>query len=678
MTSDQRMASAYRRDIDGLRAVAVLSVLFFHAGYPVFSGGYVGVDIFFVISGFLITRIIADGIDGGSFSLGLFYRRRIRRLLPAYAVVLLVVTLVGLFISLPQELVDLGQSLVASSVFATNVLFWQEHGYFASASEIKPLLHTWSLSVEEQFYLFFPALLLMIAKIMPRARMWVIAAIFLFSLAASELAIDRFQTASFYLLPTRAWELMLGSVLALAVSRVPVSAFVSRVMGVVGALMVIAAVSMMQPSTRFPGLIALLPCIGAAAIIWSGQVAGPVRSMLSMSWLVFVGQISYSLYLWHWPVFAYARYYNIDEFGQVEIAMALTLSFVLAWLSWRFVEQPVRDAARTPRFRPFVAVAATSTILFVCGFAFIKTDGLEGRFDEQVNELVKAGAAPSDDGCIATDSRWISPEAACVRPEGARHPSIALWGDSHAQTFIANVADLARRSGRSASIYVFTGCPPVPGVGRTGVAGGSGRCAEWNSAVMSRLLADDEVRIVVLVARHSVYVKGHTDAYGPAETQGHAETRLLPIDAVPEASESLMDGYFARLDAAVSQLTSSGKKVVIVYPIPEVGYDVPVTLALLAARGQSPDSFTTPVSMYVERQGDIRRHLDVIVAKYGAGVIDPYGPLCTSSFCRVFIDGQVLYFDDDHLSPMGMSLLDGQIRTALEERDDASQRGLSR
>ena len=632
---------------------------------PMNSESPIGIDIFFVISGFLITRIIADGIDAGRFSLAVFYRRRIRRLLPAYAVVLLVVTAAGLLVSLPDELVDLGQSLVASSGFATNVLFWRESGYFASASEIKPLLHTWSLSVEEQFYLFFPALLLLVARFMPRARLWVIAAVFLMSLAAAELAIDRYQAASFYLLPTRAWELMLGSLLALGISRIPLSATLSSVVGGAGAIMVVVAIVFMQPTTRFPGLTALLPCLGAAALIWSGKTDGPVRAVLSTPWLVFVGQISYSLYLWHWPVFAYARYYNIEELSQSEIAAALALSFLLAWLSWRFVEQPMRDPARTPRFKPFVAVAATSTLLVVCGFSFIRSDGLEGRFDGQVIDIVKAGSAPADDGCMATEARWVSPDAACVYPKGSERPSVVLWGDSHAQTFIASVADAVRQTGRSAAFYGYTGCPPVPGVGRARTGSG-GRCSEWNRAVAQRLMADAGVEFVVLVARHSVYVKGYTSEYGPAEGQGSAQVQLLDAGGSIADSEALIDGYFARMEALVGDLTSSGKKVVLVYPVPEVGYDVPVTLGLLAARGRSPDAFTTPASMYEARQGDIRKHLDAIAARHGAAIIDPYPALCTTKHCRVFMDGQVLYFDDDHLSPMGVRLLDGQVRAALD------------
>lgn len=657
-------AGGYRPEIDGLRAVAVLSVLLFHAGYGWFSGGYVGVDVFFVISGFLITRIIANGLDTGTFSFTKFYRRRIRRLFPAYLVLIIAVVLVGFWLSLPKELIDLGQSLVASAGFATNVLFWQESGYFAGASEIKPLLHTWSLSVEEQFYLVFPALLLLMARFAPNHRAFWVWILFAASLGLSEFMLTRYESATFYLLPTRAWELLLGSGLALLPAVARPRAWLAHVAGISGLLLIAGAVVLMTPLTSFPGLNALAPCVGAAAIIWAGPERTIVNRLLSVRAMTFIGKISYSLYLWHWPVFAYYRYYNIEELSAVQVAGALLLSFVLAVLSWKFVEQPFRSASRTPRFRPYLAVAISSSILVALGLAFIRGDGLRWRMDDSVNAMLTQSAPVRDPGCMAGQGAWKDVRETCTFPADAQRTGIARVGDSHAHALLPVFADAAARLGQGLRFYGYSACPPVPAIKRIG-AGASSRCHEWNDVVVADIVSSPEIETVVIVARHSAYLLGFTGEFGPSEGAGGVEIALLP-DGRFSGGSSLMDGYFERLDASVAAFRQAGKRVVLVLPVPEVGYDVPTTLALMLRKGADPASFVRPYSMFQSRQAEISSRLSRIADIHGASLVAPEKALCDGLECRVVEGDRPLYYDDDHLSLVGASLLLPGIIAAIQ------------
>src|SRR6056297_20083 len=338
----------YRADIDGLRALAVLPVLAFHAGLAPFSGGFVGVDVFFVISGYLIAGLILPRIRAGRFSLLEFYERRARRLLPALFVVMAVSGALAAALFLPAELREFGQSAVAATLFASNVLFSRETGYFETEAALKPLLHTWSLGVEEQFYLLFPLLLMALAarRAGRVALVPVLAALALASLALAAWAVPRAPAFAFYLLPTRLWELMLGALLAVAPLPALRRRAVREAAAAAGLAAILWAMLRYSEATPFPGPAALLPCLGAALVIHAGA-SGPtaVSRALSLGPVVFVGLISYALYLWHWPVLVFAEYAAVRELTTVETGAALALSGVLAALTWRFVERPFRRPA---------------------------------------------------------------------------------------------------------------------------------------------------------------------------------------------------------------------------------------------------------------------------------------------------------------------------------------------
>ncbi len=338
---------SYRPDVDGLRAVAVLSVVFCHAGFG-FPGGYIGVDVFFVISGFLIAGLIYKELRQGTFTLANFWERRVRRILPALLVVTVVTMIAGWFILMPDAYLSLGKSVVGLALLGSNVQFWRDTNYFESAAEEKPMLHTWSLSVEEQFYLFVPLFLLILARKSQLHRAFLLlAAAAILSFGVSIYGSHRYPTATFYLLPTRAWELFAGALLAFFPDKwFAVSARWKEAAAVLGMALILIPCFVYDHETRFPGLTALPPVLGTALVIWSGTLSTqfPLLSRV-LAWrpVVFIGLISYSLYLWHWPMLSFSRYQSIKTLPGLDRLILVLVSVVVATISWRFVETPFRS-----------------------------------------------------------------------------------------------------------------------------------------------------------------------------------------------------------------------------------------------------------------------------------------------------------------------------------------------
>ncbi|QQA42602.1 acyltransferase family protein [Pelagovum pacificum] len=331
----------YRSEIDGLRAVAVIPVVLFHAGLESLSGGFVGVDIFFVISGYLITSILIKELKEGRLSIASFYERRVRRILPALTIVVISCLPFAWFWMLPEQLIDFSRSLVAVGTFSSNILFWLETGYFAPESELKPLLHTWSLAVEEQFYLFFPILLLLVWRLGERWVGRILVGLVILSFAACLWMSQTHPTANFYLSLTRFWELALGSLCAL--TKFSVRGFIAEGAAIIGLFLIALSIVIIDDSVPFPSFWALLPTIGTVLIINFGREGSLVARLLSAKPIVFIGLLSYSTYLWHQPLFAFARLRSVEE-PNIMLMLSLALaSFGLAFFSWRYVEQPFRS-----------------------------------------------------------------------------------------------------------------------------------------------------------------------------------------------------------------------------------------------------------------------------------------------------------------------------------------------
>lgn len=388
----------YRREIDGLRAFAVLPVIFFHAGVSGFGGGFVGVDIFFVISGYLITSIILLEIKKNSFSILGFYERRARRILPALFLMMLVCLPFSWFLMLPQDLVSVSKSLMSVSVFGSNVFFWSERGYFGVASDYKPLIHTWSLAVEEQYYLFFPLFLLFFAK-KDRYFSFLLWGGFLGSFALCVLLTRLHQDTAFFLLPTRLWELLVGSILAVVMfKRGEEGRFLDKPLSVFfeifGFALILGSIFLYDKNTAFPGEAALAPVFGAALVICGASSVSPIGRMLGMRIFVFVGLLSYSAYLWHQPVFSFIKHYGGALSGW-QAVLVVVLVFAVSFVSWKYVEQPCRRAICSRKV-VFISSALGLSFFFVVGYMGVRGNGFLDRYDERdalvFRDVIDAGS----------------------------------------------------------------------------------------------------------------------------------------------------------------------------------------------------------------------------------------------------------------------------------------------
>ena len=439
-----------RRDIDGLRAIAVLSVLLFHARVPYFSGGFVGVDIFFVISGYLITAILYREMAGDRFSLITFYGRRVRRIIPALLATMAAVLALSWFLFLPKDLADTGQGLAATSLFASNFLFYFKTTYFGPAAGNMPLLHTWSLAVEEQFYIFFPLFLLLAMKLARRHALAIVFVAAAASLAISGWLAFRHPTEAFYFPVSRAWELLLGSLLSMSVQTKAIPKSSSQVLATTGGALVVGSVVLIGSATPFPGFAAFPVCFGTALIIYAGTGGATtlVARLLELRFFVFTGLISYSLYLWHWPALVFARYWLIDPPSAPAIACILAASYLLAAASWRWIEQPVRhgkilrnqNALFAAGFVGLAGIAAVGAIIVLRG-------GFPGRVPAEVAKLDSIRFADRGSGCPRAPGATYG--SMCKIGNG--RISFVVWGDSHAGAIWPAFVEAAERPRRQRS-----------------------------------------------------------------------------------------------------------------------------------------------------------------------------------------------------------------------------------
>jgi peptidoglycan/LPS O-acetylase OafA/YrhL len=503
--------SKYRRDIDGLRAVAILPVVFYHAGVAPFSGGFVGVDIFFVISGFLITQIITGEIDEGRFSIVNFYERRIRRIIPSLFTVLVTCTIIFSFVFLPQDLRAFARSLIATLGFASNILFSAEAGYFAAPSVTQPLLHTWSLAVEEQFYIFYPIFLILLARLWPgsrRYRPYVILAVLAVSFALNAYFIYRRPEQTFFWTPMRAWELMLGSVLAQIPNNIRINKHIREALAAIGLICVAWPIFAFSEDTLFPGFNAIYPCAGTALLIFANKDAPTFfGKILGLQPLVYLGLISYSLYLWHWPIIVLFRYVFLHPLTPLETIAAIALSVCLAAISLRFIEQPFRRKAGVFQRRALFATAfGGACLIFAAGFTIYRMDGNLGRFGPDVREM-QTYLHYDVSGIYREGSCFLLPDqpasaydrAACFTPQPGKN-NILLWGDSHAAQYFYGLEQNLSGTDVHLLMAAASACPPVSGVDTSYRQ----NCKAFNDRIKN-LLAEYKIRTVIISGAWSEY-----------------------------------------------------------------------------------------------------------------------------------------------------------------------------
>jgi peptidoglycan/LPS O-acetylase OafA/YrhL len=457
----------YRAEIDGLRAVAVIPVVFFHAGIQAFQGGFVGVDVFFVISGYLITSILLKEQQQGVFSTLTFYERRARRILPAMFFMMLACIPMALYCMLPKDLEDFGKSLVAVPLFISNVLFWRSNGYFETATELKPLLHTWSLAVEEQFYIFFPLLLLALNRVRGKYLICVFAALAMGSLALAQWASVHKPQFAFYMLPTRGWELLIGSMAAVYNGMKNTEASApgpkDQVLSLAGLFALLASYLAFDKNTPFPSIYTLLPALGTALILLFGRFGTFAGWLLSQKLLTGLGLISYSTYLWHQPILAFARQasmYGVEPTTMTVLAFA---SFPAGYLSWKFIENPFRGASRFSRRFIFASAIAGSLFFIALGAATVFFKGLPDRLaGDKLSEYVM----PEIDNGWCFYSIDTMPElkvgstgVSCTLSKGKGKTAL-LIGDSFAGQFEPFWKVLGSKHGMSITSATTNWCHP--------------------------------------------------------------------------------------------------------------------------------------------------------------------------------------------------------------------------
>lgn len=612
----------YRADIDGLRAIAILLVSVFHFSlFPIGEAGFIGVDVFFVISGFLITRILATKLASGTFSLSEFYIARLRRLMPALVATLLLYLVVGLFVFLPDRFVELAIEALLSQIYIVNFYFWRSINYFGLRADVVPLLHMWSLAVEEQFYIFYPLVLAFIFRFARRALLLILVGTCLFSFALGWIATGWKPEASFYLLPTRAWELLVGGILALAAPQGMALGRLAKLAGPLGLALIVLAVVFHTPVTPFPGWFATLPVAGSALLILGGS-ATPTGRVLSLSPMVWIGKISYPLYLVHWPIIIVMRELLI-EFSAPWRWAGFAMSILLAWAIWRFVERPIRSGHFLPTPRRFLAAAAGATFCLIAfSLAGILTKGMPYRFSPEVQSML----AYADDlprSFIECEISEDNQTPCSLGTEGA--PSVVVIGDSHGRAFAGALDIWLTESGISGELWFHHGCLPVLDVD-------DWRCQAFMEKALAAV-APDTVETVLIVSSWR---------YDPGEFKGRYLTGRDADRALREAFE-----------ATIQQFLQDKKKVIVVDPIFFATNSVPPTLARNLHFGSTWE-VNRPYSEYLavnERLFEIFADIEQIRGVQRISLIEE---LCLEGVCRAVINGTPVFVDKNHIR-FGMS-----------------------
>ncbi|WP_363347692.1 acyltransferase family protein [Methylocystis echinoides] len=663
----------YRAEIDGLRAIAVVPVILFHAGFSLFRGGFVGVDVFFVISGYLITSIIVGEMTDGAFSFARFYERRARRILPALFVVMLACIAVGWRWMLPREFDELAKSAAATTLFVSNFFFWSQSGYFDTASELKPLLHTWSLAIEEQFYILFPLALLAAWKYGRAAVISVIGLCFFLSLAYCQHMSRLDPFFNFYLAPTRAWELAAGSLASFVV--VKRRAALDNGLSILGLSLILASIFLFDKTTPFPSLYALAPVLGACLMLIYAVEGTAGARLLSQPLFVGVGLISYSLYLWHQPVLAFARLRLQSTPTAATTLLLFGLITALAVLTWRYVETPFRNPRRFSRRAIFANAGFAAAALL--GFAVIvgASGGLPNRYSPEMAALATEVdyRVPRVSECFGDVLSFVPPEKSCVyHAQEAR--KVALWGDSHAAALANDLAEQLGEAHASLQQFSFSGCPPILGVHFAEIE--RQLCPEYNRAVFDYLKAHAEFKDIVLVARWPVYFEGFGYDNGEGGVTEGAKKYFLALPSSKGAEFYKDAGRIASVGAifreSVDELLRMGRNVVLVYPLPEAGRDVAISFArnkLFGAAGEAP--FSVSYAFFEERTHAFTEQLDLLGDNPSLLRVRPSELFCNSLVagrCIFERGGLPLFIDDNHLNKHGATLVAKQIVAAMKQK----------
>jgi peptidoglycan/LPS O-acetylase OafA/YrhL len=632
MTMNPSAHPAYRPDIDGLRAIAVLAVIAFHASSTLVPGGFVGVDIFFVISGFLITGLIAKALDADSFTFTEFYTRRIKRIFPAYILVAATTLVISSYLLIPNDYIFYTTSLAASWAFLSNVFFSMlSWGYFGQRTEEFPLLHTWSLSVEEQFYFIFPVLLIFLYRY---ARKQLVPALVVLGIGFAVLSeMKTGEIKAYFLLTSRAHELIIGALTYFISQKSPIrSVAAANALASLGLALMLGSLFMINKGSAFPGVNSLYPCIGTALVIYACTGSNALKPVLGSKLFVGIGLISYSLYLWHWPIFSFLRYRHIEITLWVGIA-AVALAFLLSWLTWQFVEMPVRKSRSIQFKRAFVRIyLLPATAFMAVGLVSYLTEGAPQRFSTEIRELIASYSFERDltRSCSvrAEDYRKVTMDyllGNCTFGDTTQaRADVLLMGDSHAHHFKPFVDELAKAAGLKAIYHVQGTCFPTA---------------------------------FQATAKHP--------EEGPSTCQ---QRNVDLLELAGQVKYVVMAGFWASepwRDLEKEMMYATGK-VVDAGATPVIFKDNPFyepdlsQCVLHRTRGWLPAdrNCNIPLNYVKETQAGVDEIIDKVKARYPETVIiDPKKIMCTTDECVTYMGKIALYKDANHINAKASKLL---------------------
>ena len=655
----------YRPEIDGIRAIAVLSVVIFHSGLGVLNGGYLGVDLFFVISGYLITQILISELEAGRFSIISFYERRIRRILPALFVTLALSFVAAWYLMSPIHMEGFSRSLVAVAAFCSNILFWREAGYFDTAADLKPLLHTWSLAVEEQYYIFFPLFMMMVWRFGKKVTLALLALAFVASLTIAHWGMMNKPVAAFYLMPTRAWELLVGVFAAFLAQHLEQQGkqplgLMANLLSIAGLGAVFYSLLFYTPQTAIPSFPALLPTVGTALLILYAREGTLANRLLGNRLLVGIGLISYSAYLFHQPLLAFARYRTLHELSaEVSIFLCVT-TFIWAYLSWRYIEQPFRNRKAIGRKVIFPLGAAATAMLIVSGVWNIRNDGVNA------NDSLKIVDTSTFDACHFHHAPNNLSMDFC-KSSMVFERYYVLMGDSHAMALFARLKKTLAAKGYGLIAFTKNTLYPVAGTYRDDRVDNEDRM-EFLDSAYDFATNDTNVQGIFIASRWATHIEGgpFLRPDGLQDDHPFANTIVAKNLHSAQATEQDLLTYSAQFMGRIA----SKKPVTIIGPVPEVGVDVPRALLL------DKSLLNYPVAWFDDREKNVRKLFqDMRAASDNIAIVDLRDIFCkdSSGICIQEKDGYSLYVDDDHVSDAGAALIMAKIAGLLSSPPQLSR-----
>ncbi len=629
----------FRNDINGLRAIAVVIVVLFHFGLPGFSGGFVGVDVFFVISGFLMTGIIFTKLQKNQFSVLEFYLARARRIIPALAALCLILLFLAWFLLPPYEYDRLGKHIIGAATFLSNIVFFKESGYFDASSHEKWLLHTWSLSVEWQFYIIYPVLILVLRKMFSMTLIpWMLLSFALGSFLLSAFLPDRWAVAGFYLLPTRAWEMMLGGLVFLCALKS--SKKMAPLMEFAGLALIIASTLFLDASVKWPGWMAILPVAGAVLIL----VAARDDSWVTQNRVAqYLGATSYSLYLWHWPVVVALSLLDVIQ-SPMWICVGILLSMIFAHLSYRFIEQYWRAPPRKLHpLRPLSVYASVLMVIAAAGFVIFRYQGIPARVDTYIAiaDGEQRNRNPRVECMVVPSSDPSSPM--CIFGKNTKKIAVIVIGDSHSNTAINAIADAIPDEQGGALFLGADGCISPVNIATPYFAS----CGLYNQKILT-YLRDNLSGVPVIVVNHMT-----EKLLNPGNI---AANRAVYLDGKPNTHADFAPAFLQQYTDNICGIAET-RRVFIMQPIPDMGVHVPQTITRAKLYGGREIDVSVSRNIYNDKNKAIR-HLNEDTAKIcGVETIDPVPYLCDEKMCLGSIKNRPLYYDDNHLSEYGSRLL---------------------